>query len=56
MHSVTLSVESVTTHEESELVSMDTVDLCMNSEIRYPWIMFTCTKQTNSVNRHHNFP
>ena len=41
VHSVALSAESVTLHEKQELVSMDNVDLCMKSEIRYPWIMFT---------------
>ena len=44
MENVSLSTESGTLHEKSELVSMDNVDLCMKSEIRYTWIMFTNTK------------
>ena len=36
---------------------MDNVDLCMESEIRYPWIMFTYTKHILfPVNRCYNFP
>ena len=38
-------LESVTLHEKWELVSMDDVDLCMKSEIRYTWIMFIFRKQ-----------
>ena len=48
-------MESVTLHEKSELVSMDNVNLCMKSEIRYPWIMFAYTKKLFSVNRCYNF-
>ena len=47
MESVTLSIESDTLHEKLELVCMDNVDLCMKSEIRYPWIMFAYTKKKN---------
>ena len=30
---------------ERELESMDNVELCTKSEIKYPWIMFAYTKQ-----------
>ena len=45
MVSVTLSMESGTLHEKWVFVSMNNVDLCMKSEIRYPCIMFTYTKK-----------
>ena len=38
-------MESVTSHEKQKSVNTDNIDLWMKSEIQYPWIMFTYTKQ-----------